>query len=308
MILIGSRALKLRASNLLQRAPVDFDWLATKVEFDEWLDKNSAKIKLTKVYELPEYNKWIAEGATNCEFEIITPGHSSELLADIVYNDKESIDTPFGMIPTLDVLFAIKDSHKYKKFQNSANGFWKTAIDWHTMKLCGAKVLPEHEVFNKLRQKEIYNYSHPKLNQSKEGFFSDDSIAYVYDHDSIHVSVARGDKPAYTYYMKDGEAVQCDKSKFFSLPEEFRLNGVIEEACVLGLERSLVAHPGVWAPEYAWRFALAKVCSSITSGWFRAFAYENLFQILKLYPAGYWEKFQEDVKSGLVKPFTGTKY
>lgn len=308
MILIGSRSLKLRAPNLLSRPPVDFDWLCTKVEFDEWLEKNSYKVKPTKVYELPEFNKWIIEGSTPCEFEIITPGHSSELLADIVYNDKESIDTSFGMVPTLNVLFAIKDSHKYKKFNNSANGFWKTAIDWHTMTRCGARILTEHETFNKLRSKESYNYSHPKLNQSKEGFFSDDSISYKYDHDTIHQSVARGDNPAYTLYMKDGAAVQCDKSKFFALPEEVRLNGVIEEAAVLAIERSLVPHPGIWTPEYAWRFALSKVCSSITSGWFRAFAYENLFQILKLYPTGYWEKFQEDVKSGLVKPFTVSEY
>jgi hypothetical protein len=83
---------------------------------------------------------------------------------------------------------------------------------------------------------------------------------------------------------------------------------VVEEAAVLAIERSLVPHPGIKTPEEAWRFALAKVCSSITSGWFREFAYENALEIIKLYPKGYWEKFQEDVKSGLVKPFTGSKY
>ena len=99
-----------------------------------------------------------------------------------------------------------------------------------------------------------------------------------------------------------------EKAKFFAQPREIQLNGVIEEAAVLAIERSLVPHAGVWTPEYAWKFALSKVCSSITSGWFRSFAYDNALEILKLYPAGYWEKFQKDVESGLVKPFTGSKY
>jgi hypothetical protein len=90
--------------------------------------------------------------------------------------------------------------------------------------------------------------------------------------------------------------------------QDIRLAGVVEEAAVLAVERSLVPHPGVWKPEYAWKFALAKVCSSITSGWFRQFAYENAPQVLKLYPQGYWEKFQKDCESGLVKTFTGSKY
>ena len=83
---------------------------------------------------------------------------------------------------------------------------------------------------------------------------------------------------------------------------------MVEEAAVLAIERSLVPHPGTWSPEYAWKFALAKVCSSITSGWFRAFGYEHLPEILKLAPVGYWDKFQADVEKGLVKSFTGSKY
>ena len=172
----------------------------------------------------------------------------------------------------------------------------------------GAVVRPEYEEFLKLREKETYTYAHPKLNVNKDNFFKDDNIQYVYDHDSIHVSVARGERPAYTYYMKENEQVMTDKEKFFAQPREIQLNGVVEESAVLAIERSLVPHPGVWTPKFAWKFALSKVCSSITSGWFRAFAYENIVEVLKLYPEGYWEKFQKDVESGLVRPFTGSKY
>lgn len=308
MILVGSRALAIRAQllripQLLMRQPKDFDFVCTKDEFEEWILINSDKAGMKKVY--PEKNKMIVEGDSNCEFEIVSPGTSSELMVQLVENRPESLQTSFGWIPTLDMLFTIKSSHKYLK--NSPH-FWKTLLDYHVMKRVGAKVRQEYEAFLKLREKETYNYAHPKLNTTKENFFKDDGLEYVWDHDDIHKSVARYDRPAYTYYLKDGEQVQCSKKKFFEAPRHIQLAGVVEEAAVLAVERSLVPHPGVWTPEYAWRFALAKVCSSITSGWFREFAYENCLEILKLYPAGYWEKFQQDIADGKVKPYTGSRY
>ena len=62
MILIGSRALALRAPGALSRKPLDFDWCSTKQEFDTWMETNSHKVSPTKVYELPEFHKWIVEG------------------------------------------------------------------------------------------------------------------------------------------------------------------------------------------------------------------------------------------------------
>lgn len=303
MILVGSRALTLRMPGIPFRKCKDFDWVCTQEEYDSWMERNSHKVNPTKIY--PEKNKMIVEGSTNLEFEIIKPNTSSEMLDQLVKEDKETVETPFGLIPNLDLLFTIKSSHKYLK--NSPH-FWKTVGDYHLMKRLGATVRPEYQAFLKLREKETYTYAHPKLNVSKDAFFSDDGLVYTYDHDDIHRSVARYEQPAYTYYLKDGEQVQCDKSKFFSIDTKYRLAGVVEEAAVLAIERSLVPNPGVWTPEYAWKFALSKVCSSITSGWFRAFAYENILEVLKLYPAGYWEKFQKDVAEGNVKLFTGSKY
>jgi hypothetical protein len=305
MILIGSRALMLRCPQALRRKCVDFDFVATMDEAEMWVVDNCRKIGMTKRYPEKNGTKMIVEGATNVEFDIIKPGNSSEMLQQLVEHNPESIETPFGWVPTLDMLFTIKSSHKYLK--NSPH-FWKTVADYHILKHLGAKVRPEYEAFLKLREAETYTYAHPKLNVSKDNFFKDDNISYVYDHDTIHQSVAKFERPAYTYYMKDGAQVQTEKQKFFEVSQDIRLAGVVEEAAVLAIERSLVPHPNVWTPEYAWRFALSKVCSSITSGWFRAFAYEHIPEVLKLYPTGYWEKFQADVEKGLVKPFTGSKY
>lgn len=305
MILLGSRALALRASHLLMRKPLDFDFVCTKEEFDSWIDKNSAKVNPTEVYELPEFNKWIVKGSSILEFEIIKPGNSSELLADLVYQDKNSIETPFGFIPTLDLIYTIKDSHKYKKFNNSANGFWKTAVDWHTMNRAGAKVRPEYEAFSKLRKQESYAaQKHPKLNVNKENFFKDDGLEYIYQHDDLHKTVMLYDRPAYTMYMRDGSEVFSDKNKFFSVSEDIRLAGGLEEGLTLALERSLIPHEGVWSPDQAFHFACAKVATSITSGFFREYCFNNIFNILKLYERTsktYYEKFLAAVKLGEVR-------
>ncbi len=306
MILIGSRAMALRMPQILKRQPVDFDWVCTLDEYQEWMKKNSDKVNPTKMYELPEYNKFIVEGTTNCEFEIIKPDTSNELLADLVSKDPDTFETPFGKIPSLDLLFTIKDSHKYKKFGDSPNHFWKNTLDWHRMNSIGAKVRPEYQEFLKLREKETYTYLHPKLNTTKDQFFQDDGIKYEVEHDDIHESVKRFDKPAYAYYLKDDEEVLCDKSKFFNISHSIRIAGVVEEAATLAIERSLIPH-GTWTAKQAWVFALAKVCTSITSGWFRKFAFENVFEVLNNYPEGYWEKFQQDRASGKVRPFSGKK-
>ena len=309
MLLIGSRALKLRNPNLIRRAPLDFDWICTEDEYNNWVEKNLSKLNHTKMYDLPEFNKKIIEGETNCEFEIIKPGSSNELLVDLVNEDKQTIDTSFGKIPNLDLLFTIKSSHKYKKFQNSDHMFWKTAIDYHMMQRAGATVRPEYNDFLKLRESETYTYKHPKLNTDKKNFFADYDLEYIFDHDSIHEAVKLQERPAYTYYIKDGEQVMCSKQKFLDAPIEIQLAGVMEEAATLALERSLIPHPGVWNETKAWQFALAKVCSSITSGWFRKFSFDNIFNVMDLYFGyRYFDRFKAGLNNGIVKPFTGSKY
>jgi hypothetical protein len=307
MILIGSRATAIRNPDLLAKQPVDFDFVCTQYEYASWMERNSHKINITKTYFLPEFNKHIVEGDTNLEFEIITPGSSNELLNNIVVNSTDTIETQFGLIPNLNTLFTIKSSHKFKKFNNSAAGFYKTALDYHMMKNAGATITPELIDFHALRQKETLNYKHPSLAQSKDNFFKDEAISYVYDHDTIHEAVKIGEHPAYTYYLKDNEEVSCDMKKFFACSEHIRMCGVLEETMVLALERSQIPFKDLWSPEQSFNFALAKVCTSITSGRFREYSFQNVFNALKLYPKyckDYLDKFNSALHNNRIKPFT----
>ena len=304
MILVGSRALKIRAPFLLKRNPIDYDFICSIDDYNNYLEANKNTLNISKAYDINN-NKLvkIIEGNEICEFEIIDNSKSNFLFKKLVDEDPETILSKEGYkIPSLDLLFTLKASHRY--LRNSPH-FWKTMMDYKLMQAAGAIIKPEFKEFFKLREKETYWYKHPSLKQNKDQFFSDDGLNYVYDHDSIHESVKLYDRPAYTYYLKDGQEVECDKGKFFALSEKYRLAGVVEEALVLAIERSLVPHPGVKTPQEAWVFALSKVCSSITSGWFREYAYENAFEALKLYPKNYWEKFNFDLSQGKIKSFKG---
>lgn len=286
MLLIGSRALALRYPQIPRRVPVDFDYIATEEEYHAF-DRSSVKAISTRCY--PD-GKRSLHGDSIVEFEF-----NPEAL---VLEDTNRIYSPVGDIPSLNFLFMLKTSHRYKK--NSPH-FWKTLLDWHTMRAAGATILPAHASFLKAREVATYNYKHPSLNRNKSEFFSGDGVQYVYEHDDIHRAVALDGAPAYTKYADPKHDVRSSKERFFyEVSEQTRINGVIEEACTLAIERSLVPYPGKATPKQAWMFALSKVLTSITSGWFRQYGYENAPKVVAQYPESYYDRFQMAVKAGQV--------
>lgn len=300
MILIGSRALFAINPAILGRPMLDYDFISTEEEAKKFISK---KCDNHKIYD--QGKKIIAEGPTPFEFEILERSPTARMFKELVDAEQHSIacSAPWfeseWKCPSLNLLFTLKSSHRYLK--NSPH-FWKNAMDYHRMKICGAFVEDTHKDFLRTREKETYTYNHPKLNVKKKDFFKDDNIQYIYDHDSIHEAVKHLDKPAYRYYMKDGEEVQTSKSKFFEVDEIIRLYGVLEESYVLALERSQIPFEGI-DPKKSFLMALSKVCTSITSGWFREFAYENIFSVLKMYNPNYVERFNSALEAGIVKSF-----
>jgi hypothetical protein len=174
--------------------------------------------------------------------------------------------------------------------------------DIQLMASLGAKIPETHKDWFKAREKATYTYAHPKLNQGKEGFFDkNQGVTYTYDHDSIHRAMAHLELPAYEYYKGDTAEVFCDKTKFDALPELTKLYGVIEEAYVLAIERSQVPFEGKPHVKYSFDKALEKVCTSITSGWFRRFSYDNYDKVQSLYDPNYMDKFRKGIEIGVVK-------
>lgn len=210
------------------------------------------------------------------------------------------------------VVLAMKLSHKYKK---DSPHFMKTMKDIMQLKAAGYKVPKCLSDWLKERKRLTYNYKHPKLmNNDKEGFFTGDGVNYVFDHDAIHEAVKLLEQPAYRYFQPDGEEVHVDKEEFFKLPKSVQLLAVLEESYVLSLERAIIPFNLYDDPakcRKAFATALMKVCTSITSGWFRKFAYDNFFKVWAIYNdlgTDYVTKFKALADAGKVAPYTGKAY
>lgn len=294
MLLVGSQAL-LAQGFPLGRVPRDTDYICTWEEFVCW--QTDHKGRLSACYPLSG-SKWVAfaSGAAApeiFEFEIAWPESTDAALIEWHWRDGRATN-----IATLNECYSLKLSHRYLK---NSPAFLKTMTDIWALRKAGAWVPGGLKEWLLQREAETYSYAHPKLDRSKSEFFSGDMVTYVYDHDDVHKAVAVGSVPAYTLYAVDGQQVLSDKRKFFAADPQVQLDGVSEEAYVLAIERSLVPHPGVLTPRQAWLKALEKVCTSITSGWFREFAWENYYEVVGRYDPTYINKFKAAVAAGKVR-------
>lgn len=298
-VVVGSTALKWHTKN--QATPKDIDVICEADSFKaliksygergpiDWIKPTRAGLAAKVDYKIYD-----------AEF-VDRDNPTSRLIFDRVKASpfgtvKDIISDAIWYTPDLNTLYLLKMSHRYLK--NSPH-FHKTMNDIHIMRGMGATI--ENEELLLAREEVTYTYSHPKLNQSKDGFFSGDGLEYVYDHDSIHEAMKHLDKPAYTYYMTEGEEVLCSREKFENLPIQTRIYGVLEEAYVLALERAVIPHNT--HPQEAFEIALQKICTSITSGWFREFAWENYGRVMEMFKQespDYVEMFWRGIKNETV--------
>jgi hypothetical protein len=291
MLLIGSFAALHHDDSW--KTPEDIDLIATFEEMTEFLQRNN--LNAIPISKDKYYTNWVGH---NTEIEIAWPGSTAEELISIVDGDEIIFNKEKVVIPSMDWLFTLKASHRYLK--NSPH-FLKTMSDYFYMKNDLDCKIANQEWFKK-REKETYTKPRPKLNQSKKDFFKGDGVVYKYDHDTIHESVKHLDKPAYMFYKSEDTEVFCSKKMWDEVSEKIKKYGVLEESYVLALERSQIPFRDNISPRQSFLIALRKVCTSITSGWFREYAYENYPEIVAMYDSGYVDKFRKGVESGLVKP------
>ena len=131
-------------------------------------------------------------------------------------------------------------------------------------------------------------------NVNKQGQNSSLFTKELLDGYYVNNTVSLKKLPAYTKYMKDDADVMTDADKFFQQNFQTQILGVVEETMVLALERFCFqpqnkkllrsgSYHQVKLPKYAFEFCLKKVCTTITSGYFREFAYIYYFEALKVY-------------------------
>lgn len=296
------------------RKSEDMDVIGTKAEFFDVV-KACKNIKDINIKEDSAYVKFI----TNDELSIIdwqftdtgSPMSANNAkLHDWMQRNDFSADfseTTNQVVFLANSLFrirlynALKNTHKYAfhKFeQNRKDILWISSI----IQRFDIPEETDDELSQIIAERTSITYKKtPRLqNMKKENFFTS-NVNYTYDHDTIHAAVKMLDRPAYTYYMQDGAEVNSDKTKFYEQPEIVRLYGVLEESYVLALERSVI--PFKSDPDKAFKMALQKVCTSITGGWFREYAWDNYDKVLKLYHKSYVDKFNAALSKGEILPF-----
>lgn len=315
MLLVGSQAMRYWdntwAADRLDKVQ-DYDIICTKEEFKSLVSSCAKLHKLVEIQFEQGTNKAHAKFLVEGKLQVIEASfidvkgglQESDLqIYEWMQNcDPHKEDMTICGYPAIKMMIAyplvcyiMKMSHKYKK--NSVH-FNKTRLDLQKFDI--VCVPEEFQQMLAFRERLTYNYSHPKLAQGKKTFFTD-SVPYQYDHDTIHEAVKMLDRPAYQYYMQDGAEVMCSKEKFFELPEIVRLYGVLEESYVLALERAIIPHQTNC--KRAFDIALEKVCTSITSGWFREFAYENYDKVQALYHESFVDKFNKALALGEIAPY-----
>lgn len=175
-------------------------------------------------------------------------------------------------IATLDELYTLKVSHSYWELRN---GSWDKHInDAMALKAQGATLLLDlHKLLYKVWE-EQHGQKKVDLSQEAEEFFSD-AVKRVYDHDSIHDSVAYGDRPLYESVLKDGHSVDIDMGKIKALPFEDKVRLYREEIYATALERLVVPSDYRCSPRRAYAWALRRTITSLTKGWSARFLVEN---------------------------------
>lgn len=324
MLIVGSRALQAHGIKL-GRKPSDIDVIATVPQIISWQEAVKEDIKSSRRIDDKKHVFFMKNGDIT-EFEIASPEINPTALWLLM--NYEGLGYPrkvvsWGNAVHPDVVLTLKMSHRYLK--NSPH-FRKTMDDILALRGLKFRVPPQLQSWLKDREKATYTYAHPSLKRDKAKFFSGDGVNYKYEHDDIHEALAtipfsfwhpaeghRGHgyttsrvRPAYVQFQKDADVdVSVSRDKWNKCSEHVKLMSVLEESYVLALERSQIPCDFAIAPRTSFLIALEKVCTSITSGWWREYAWEHYYQVLGMYNDDYVDRFQKALSEGKIRDYIG---
>lgn len=315
MLIYGFRALskyikELNKIDVERIMKSDYDLIVSINEFNDLLESFGNDVLEIKPFGNDGFYIKTLKG--NYDIHIVNKENSNKML----YDNKDNFISKFICIDlygnkfevlSLETLFEIKKSHRM-----ILKGFNKTMNDYYRiLNLLNNKEVEETE-FYKLRLKETLirakkQTNHINLKQSKDDFFKTKNVEYIYDHDSIHESVKLTQEPMYKKILVSNEEVMCSEELWNKLSDLEKKYCVLEECYTISIERFLSKNK-LSDPYKAFLIALEKVCTTLTKGWFREYAYSNYKEIINMYNESFWNKFQNDLNIGLIKPFVRSQY
>lgn len=323
MIIIGSVALKealKKYNSYLPRAPQDIDTICYRWEMEDFCKLNNILIVKSPLYDKYE-GTYIYNGIErHIEFELCTDSgyrydnyiseykkgtqvEAEKILLDYGLKTVKLEDkfTDIKLAP-LEVLFSIKKSHIHYPLN-----FQKHIEDYSLIQRF--MKLDLLEKITKIREKETEKrfgkIKTPSLDKTKDDFFNDNVSNRTFIHDEIHQIMAHQEKPMFEYIKEDTDSVKCSKDKFNSLKDTHKNMCVLEEAYVIALERILIPMIYTGGPiataDKAIKWSLMRICTTLTSGWFREYATNNYRNIYDCYDKQYADRFFDAVDKGKIK-------
>lgn len=140
----------------------------------------------------------------------------------------------------------------------------------------------------------------PSLNKSNEDFF-EDKVTKYYIHDDIHKVMAYYDEPIYEKLKIDKSLAKCEKELWTNLSHGDKIKCVQEECFVIAVERFVIPKIKTnqrYMPDHmSFNKALEKVCTTLTSGWFRDFAIDN-WEEIRRFEVDFYSKLLNSIESG----------
>lgn len=269
---------------------------------------------IVKIDDLPDgvdgNNKDIVsiDGETKIEIHILKPKSSLEAVYQASYSfDGSGDDIIFADIR---VLYAIKSGHVQRKLIK-----WdKHMYHYHILReaclieygrkfnesMVGFITVDNLIHYTKKHNEEIHGkeFNVPLKNVTKNQFFTDGVTKYI-EHDYLHEVFAHYDKPIYTMLQANNiDSVFCHREKWNSLSHIDKCLCVLEESYVIASERFIIpkmvnvkyfnintVNPCLHVVD-----ALKMVCTTLTSGYFRQFAIDNYYEIIKNIDFDYYTK------------------
>ena len=179
----------------------------------------------------------------------------------------------FPHVATPDELYTIKVSHSFWELPNRS---WsKHMADLLFLKRKGAKLIPDLYAALYKVWEEKHGRKKVNLQMEADDFFRD-AVKRVYDHDSLHRSVAyTPGKPLYESILSEDRSVAMDMAKLKALPYDDQVRLFREEIYATALERKLVPTNYAISPGAAYIWALRRTITSLTKGWSALFIVEN---------------------------------
>lgn len=183
----------------------------------------------------------------------------------------------WGAIAKPDELYTIKISHAFWEI-NGPQHWNKHASDIRFLSRHGTQFIrPLYDILLPI-WKEKYKRNPVSLDKTADKFFAD-AVDRKYDHDSLHESVAYGDRPLYERVLKDGSEVAVDNAKFFAMDLETQFKLVREEIYATALERILI--PGNYedSPSAAYAWSLRRTATSLFKGEWALFLMHHIDEL-----------------------------